>query len=82
MHRTNLISLNSINHKLQRHGLALFIVKNHFKTQNYQTISKKFEEWKFKTKLFEWRMNQSLALADKKDSKFNTQRMQEILAGM
>ena len=57
LHRTNLPSLNSINHKLQRHSLALFIVKNHLKSKSFKIMSKYFEEWKFVTKMFEWRMD-------------------------
>jgi hypothetical protein len=50
-------ALPSIRHKLQRNSLGVFLLKEIFVKNDTKIILKRFIDWKFKTNLFEWRMN-------------------------
>lgn len=65
---------------MQKQGLALYMVRQTLDALGYKQKMRCFGDWKMKVKMFEWRMNQSVALqTNGADSKLNTQKMKEIL---
>lgn len=48
-----------LNVKVQKNFLALFLMKYFVNKKSQWAVQKYFFNWKYKTQLFEWRMNQS-----------------------
>ena len=50
----------NVNNKLKNNNIALFIIKALISKKDTNRVCRKFNSWKFKVFMFEWRMNQSM----------------------
>ena len=50
----------NVNNKLKNNNIALFIIKALISKKDTNRVCRKFNSWKFKVVMFEWRMNQSM----------------------